>query len=222
MGEPINAFGIFASERPEGAEELRWPGPQGYQDINLAFWQDRYYVKVLSLSERDTAAQWKLAKAVAERLPSGSGPPSELGLLPATNRLSGSERYVRQSALGHKFLERVVSAEYRLGKETAALHVADLRTPEEGEKAWRKLRDFASKVGKYFSPTEGAGEEGFVVRDSSLGLVIAARQGRYLVIATSPKATRATLLAFLKETVGKLSKERTAASLPCAVTRERL
>ena len=222
MGEPINAFGIFASERPEGVEPLRWPGPQGYHDVNLAFWQDRFYVKVLAADEKDAAAQVELAKTIWKRLPGSADPPRELSLLPSARRIPESERYTRQSALGHKFLDRVVSAQYQLGKDTAELHLADLRSPEAAAKAFAKLQDFESKVGKYLAPLANLGDAAFVVRDPSLGLVIASRRGPYLVIAITQTVPRASLADLAKGALAGLGEAKSALALPCAASRYHL
>jgi hypothetical protein len=208
LGEPINAFGIFASERPADVEPLRWSGPQGYHDVNLAFWQDRYYVKVLAADAQDAAAQVELAKPIWKRLPAFAGPPPELARLPSAHRLPDSERYLRQSALGHKFLERVVSATYHLSKDTAELHVADLRSPEAASKAFARLRDFEAKAGKYLAPLPDLGDAAFVVRDPSLGLMISARRGPYLVIAATKTASRPSLTDLAKLTLTGLGETK--------------
>ena len=50
MGEPLHAFGLFASERPPDVKALGL-GNQGYAgDGVVAFWQGRQYVKVSQLS----------------------------------------------------------------------------------------------------------------------------------------------------------------------------
>ncbi len=204
MGAPVRAFGIFASERPAAATFLP-AGQQGYVGDGLgAFWVDRYYVKVSAVEGASDADVVLLAEATARVLPPGTGMPPELKRLPTTGRIAGTEGYVHQSALGHRFLQRVVSARYRAGKATAELHVADLGTAATAAQGARKLRDFEAKTGARPVPVKAVGEEGFSVLDASLGQCVAARTGRFLVIAFGEKATRTALVALVKTTVAGL------------------
>jgi len=197
MGEPLQAFGLFASERPPDVKTLGL-GNQGYAgDGVVAFWQGRQYVKVSQLSGEglDDALAFARASSPVPVLP---GLPSEFARLPAADRVRDSERYARQSALGHKFLDTVISAEYKLGKGTAELHLAELASPESAKTAWTKLREFEAKTGKHLAPLAGLGEEAWVVRDPSLGLMIAARTRSRLLIAISQTASQAAVTGLAK------------------------
>jgi len=193
MGEPINAFGIFTSERPPGVKPVAL-GSHGHSgDGVIAFWQGRYYVKVLQVAGDHPAEAMAFAQAATAHLPASAGLPAALKLLPTRARIADSERYVRRSALGHRSLENVVSAQYRLGKGTAELHLASLASPQAAKAAWKKLWDFEAKAGKHLAPLSGLGDAAFVVRDPSLGLMIAARKGPYLLVATTQTAPRPAL-----------------------------
>ncbi len=198
MGEPLRAFGVFASERPPDVK-ARDLGNQGYAgDGVVAFWQGREYVKISQLSGEGLEDALAFARATAALIPASSGLPAEFARLPAADRVRDSERYVRQSALGHRFLDNVISAEYKLGKDTAELHLAELSSPESAKAAWTKLRDFEGKTGKHLAPLAGLGEEAFVVRDPSSGLMIAARTRSCVLIAMSQTASRAAVTDLVK------------------------
>jgi hypothetical protein len=197
MGTPLHAFGVFASERAEGAKALDL-GAQSYSDAGLvAFWQGQYYVKVSQTSEDDTEAAIAQAKAASTRLPHATSLPPELSRLPAEDRVPGSERYYRTSALGHKFLVETLSATYRRGRTTAELYIADLGSLEKASEGLAKLRTFESDAGKDLKDLPRLGESAFGVRDSSLGEMVAVRHGRYLVIGTSTSASRTVVTRFV-------------------------
>jgi len=193
MGSPVHAFGIYRCERPPDAK--RFPaGAEGYEGNGLvAFWGGRYYVKVALVEGESAEAAQTLAAAAAKRLAPGPGMPRELRRLPRANRIADSERYVGMGALGHGFLREAVSADYKLGRITASLHVADLGRQAEAAQAWRKLRDFERRAGTKLARVRGVGEECFAGRSSSLGEFVAARRGRFVVIATSEGAPRNAL-----------------------------
>ena len=143
MGAPLHAFGLFASERAADVT-LRLLGQQGYVEAGLgAFWQDRYYVKVSSVAGATNADVQALAAAVAKLLPPATGLPPELRRLPAAHRLPNSERYVRKSALGHRFLREAVSADYHLGKGTAHIR-SKVSRPARGR--WLGLAGSAAQA----------------------------------------------------------------------------
>jgi hypothetical protein len=203
MAAPINAFGVFGSERPEQTPGLGI-GPQGYFTNGLlAFWKGQYYVKI-SGQESDEAAARTLATATAERLSGTTALPVEFRRLPAKGRVPGSERYVRKDALGHKALTNVISADYGAAKSTATVHVADLLTPAQAKQAWENLRDFEKGAGSAFAAVKGIGESGFAVRDSGYGEMVAVRAGRFVVIGMSGKAGRAAVKELVKGTAAGL------------------
>jgi hypothetical protein len=201
MGRPLHAFGVFASERPEGAKALDL-GAQSYSDAGLvAFWQGQYYVKVSQASEGDTEAAIALAEAASARLPHATSMPPELSRLPAEDRVPGSERYYRTSALGHKFLAETVSATYRHGRTTAEVYIADLGSLEKASEGLARLRAFESDPGKSLEDVPRLGESAFGVHDPSLGEMVAVRHGRYLVIGTSTSASRTVVARFVAPAV---------------------
>jgi hypothetical protein len=193
MGAPINAFGIYVNEKSDDAKPLA-AGVQGYEAGELlALWKGRYYVKLAVMDAGDAEPARALATATAERLTGSSGLPAEFGRLPSEGRIAGSEKYVRKDALGHKALSNVVSADYRLGEATAALHLADLADAIQARQAWQKLRSFEKQAGQKLVSMSKMGEAAFAVRDGSSGEMVVARQGQFVIIAMSEKAGRADL-----------------------------
>jgi len=205
MGRPLHAFGIFNSEKPDQAKSADI-GAQSYASDGLAaFWKGPYYVK-LSVTDGKGEALLSLARAADMYLPAPAELPIELSRLRGANRVAGSERYVKKDALGHQFLVEAISAQYQIGKTTAALHICDLTTPSRAKQAWAKLRDFEQKAGKDTPEVSGLREEAFTAQDSSLGQLVASHQGRFVIIATSEKASQAELMELAKRVV--LVKER--------------
>ena len=119
--------------------------------------------------------------------------PEELNRLPGEKRVAGSERYVKTSALGHRSLVEMVSADYAVGETTATLHSANLDTREKAAEAWRKLRDFEQGSGGGLAAVAGVGEEAFGATDSYYGEMVVALRGSFVTIAMSETAGRAEL-----------------------------
>jgi hypothetical protein len=212
MIAPLHAFGIYRSERPGDTKPLAC-GAEGYQSNGLlAFWKGPHYVKVSVVSGDDGAAATALASSAAARLPGPEEMPAELNRLPRANRIPGTEGYIKTGSLGHKFLVEVVSADYRVGKAVAALRISDLGETKRASGAWHRLQDFYRTDGEALARITGVGELCFAARDSYHGEVVAAQQGRFVVIATSEKANREALQAFVAEALKGLRPDCTPES----------
>jgi hypothetical protein len=214
MGAPLHAYGVFASERPEEGAASE-SGMLGYRTEGLvALWKGSHYVKISVLETEDEVAACALAAETAQRLPGSAELPGEFDRLPAKGRIAGSERYVKKDALGHKALQEVVSAQYKVGAATATVHVCDLATAEAAKQALGKLRGFEAKAGKGLTGAGLLGPEAFAVKDTSYGEMVVAREGRFVIIgtlflATSTKTARETeqrskVVALAQETVGSV------------------
>ena len=133
--------------------------------------------------------------------------PVELSRLPSENRVPGSERYVRKSALGHRFLNEVVSARYTLGKARAFLYIADLGELKKAAEAFAKLREFEGETGAEVADVERAGEAGFAVRDPYYGEMVAAHLAQYVALAISDEADRGKLADLVRRALSRLPRD---------------
>lgn len=118
MGNPLNAFGMYDLERPEGAETM----PVGaeaflsppYQALLL---KGAFYVKVDAYEGEITEDVGKnLVEAISRALPGSDEYPAALKLLPEEARVRGSEGYARSGYLGLTELNNCVYASYE-GKD---------------------------------------------------------------------------------------------------------
>ncbi len=120
MGNRLNAFGIYKTERPPNQERLAI-GTEAvisppYQCILL---KDNFYVKVNVFEGEITGETGKqLLKAVAEALPGTAKFPTELELLPDEGKIADSESFAKNNYLGLTELKDCVYATYKDGEKT--------------------------------------------------------------------------------------------------------
>lgn len=142
MGTRLNAYGIYNSHRPDGAELLAI-GAEAvisppYQCLLL---KDAYYVKVDVYEGEITETVGKtLLKAIADALPGADRFPEELDSLPPERKIVGSESFVREGYLGLSDLRNCVYARY-IGKKKREYQIF-LMIPERGksvESIWKEL-----------------------------------------------------------------------------------
>jgi hypothetical protein len=120
QGSPLEAFGVFARERPPGASPLAVGagGAFGAGGHCLAH-QGTHYLKLLAVKGKlERARCASLLAALCRGLPGPRALPFELQLLPAKGMIEGSLGYTPKSFLSTRRLQRCVHADYQLSKES--------------------------------------------------------------------------------------------------------
>lgn len=116
MGRPLDAFGVFESEKPAKAEVLKDIGSAAvlqapYQGLLL---KDRFYVKIEAGGGDVSAEALKSALTdVAAGLPGEIGLPTALAALPEEGRVPGSVAYAGGNFLGFEDLKACLYADYK-------------------------------------------------------------------------------------------------------------
>ncbi|MCX7011733.1 MAG: hypothetical protein NTW86_04065, partial [Candidatus Sumerlaeota bacterium] len=155
MGEPRNAFGIYAAERTPGAPAVAL-GREGYEaGGSLYFWKGPYYNLILPSSPSDSspaAAAERVAQAADALEADDLSPLPFADLLPADGRVADSLAYLKKDALSQSFLDEVVSAQYALG--TGAPLLAFVRECKSAEEAASLLKQYQEYLDKYARPEE--------------------------------------------------------------------
>jgi hypothetical protein len=139
MGDPLNAFGIFRTERPAEAPPVR----AGAEAVVVGTYQclmqkDRFYVKAEALQGRLDAARCKsLLEPVARALPGTSSRPKIFERLPPQHRMPGSLGFARRNFLGSSALNHCVHAQYtRPGKAPLTVFVMLPQAGQTAEQLW--------------------------------------------------------------------------------------
>lgn len=139
MAEPVNAFGMYMSERPRAAEPIDL-GREGYlSGANAYFWKNRYYVNVLGPAEGDrteTETALAIAGAIADTIADDGKSFWAESLLPRDNRVPHSFAYQATSGLTFEFLERVFIADYEVDGERFQMFLHRTDAPEATAKVF--------------------------------------------------------------------------------------
>ena len=133
MAAPLNAFGMYTTERPDKSEGLS----VGTEAVVLPPYQclllkDRYYVKVNVYEGKMTGEAGKsLLTAIAKKLPGTGTLPPELQLLPAEGKIPGSEGYTREGYLGLSELSNCLYAKYTGEKDETFQYFVIIMPPDQ-------------------------------------------------------------------------------------------
>ena len=189
MGNALNAFGIYASERAPGYHYIAM-GAEGYlDDPVLNFLQGPCYIKLSAATKTAKSASVldTAARSISAKIGTGKALPATFAVFPATNRVARSERFVRTSPLGHDYLAPMFQVDYSIAGKKLTAALSEAGNGGEAAARARRLEDHFAKAGKTGAATAvvpGA------VRGSSRydGDMVWAVRGRFLalVIGTAP------------------------------------
>lgn len=181
MGSVLDAFGIYANYRPEGAEPLPTGTEGAVTSSQLFFYQGRYFVRLQSTGRSDAGKSplAACAQAVSALLPSGEGAPKELLLVDIPEVERESIRYNATGLLGYDFFPRGITADATIAAAPARLFVLLAESPAEAAKALAAYRAYLKESGAELAAT-GPGGAGISGIDPLYGRVLAEQSGRYL------------------------------------------
>ncbi|MGB9837027.1 MAG: DUF6599 family protein [Candidatus Saccharicenans sp.] len=147
MGTPLNAFGIFSSERfPESPDA--GIGVAGYlEEEVLNFVAGPYYVKLICYNGQDKTAEYlKLfAAEVEKRIKDKGSLPEIFRCFPAEGRVKNSEKYIRKDFMGFNFLKNGYLVAYRQDGTEFDGFVIEASSPAEASALLQKLVDYYSQ-----------------------------------------------------------------------------
>lgn len=186
MGDPENAFGIYAAER-SASYKFFAIGAEGYRSKEiLNFVQDHYYVKLAGSGGNTDLLLDQFANILSQRIGGSRTLPALLRQLPQENRVLHSEQYVRKDPLGQAFLAPAYIATYMWGHQQSKLLISVANDPTGAESRLDQLANHFKQTGECTSAPE-AGPNAIQAKNSSEGRALARTQGRYVVVLLNPQ-----------------------------------
>lgn len=165
MAEPLNAMGIYNTEKSPGAEAAGLGQDSYTSGPNVYFWKSKYYVNVLGATEAGDAAAAtakQIAAAIAETITDEGGTMWADKLLPQEDRVAGSFTYRATSALGYDFLQQVFLADYKVGGKSYQMFVMFAGTDAAAKETFEKFVEATTKYDKLLSRDKSEGGETMV------------------------------------------------------------
>jgi hypothetical protein len=184
MGKPLNAFGIYTTERYPESRFLPI-GVQGYiEEGTLNFLAGRYYVKLMAYDAGDkTESVLRAAAAdILRKIGDPGGFPALLGAFPAEGRLANTEKFILKSFLGLEFLKNGLVAAYKGGAGDYDAFVIEAASEAE---AAAMLTRYLGKAAGGTAVARPGGAAAF--KDRYLENVTVGRAGRFLYGTTKVK-----------------------------------
>jgi len=187
MGEPANAFGVYASECSPENHFLKI-GAEGYLgDTGLNFWQGRYYVKLSGVDQKGNLSSVleSFAQSISERIQEGKTLPLALALFPAEHLVAHSQKFLKKAPLGHDFLAPAFKAAYAWDGKASTLVISWAKDAKEALAQVEQLRGHFGKFGKV-ELLNGLGFDAWQGTSPYEGSTIFFARGQHAVIFIQP------------------------------------
>ena len=191
MGNLLNAFGVYSSERSPSSRFLPIGTEAHGSALALNFWQGQYYVKLGAFGPegKTTPVMDSSARAISQRIGSERPLPGFLRMLPEKNRIPHSELYVKKAPLGHAVLSPAYTAKYGMAGKETTLVLSEAASPDEARVRIERLRKHFSETGKVVPV-----QYGFRGVNQLEGQWLCFSRQRYAVILMNPPLYPASLL----------------------------
>ncbi len=143
MGGPVNAFGIFGSERYPDNKTVPVGQAAYFEGEALNFLAGRFYVKMLAfgLGEGTEAFLREVGTKVASGMKPAQGLPALVKAFPVDGLVARSEKYIKKNFMGYAFLNDGYVASYRAGDREIEGFFIETRSDEEAESLINKLSE---------------------------------------------------------------------------------
>jgi len=195
QGSALDAFGVFARERPPKATALEvGAGSVFATGGHCLAHKGVTYVKIVTTRGTLSRDACRLMLEGLTRALPGGEPPSELGWLPAQRRIAASEGYTRSSYLGTRRLRNCVHADYATHRgRRYKLFVMLPRTKTKASALWRELS-------RHWKQRTHAGQEVITTQLPYRGSVVLVRRSEVILgaVGVGDLKTTVALLRGLK------------------------
>lgn len=144
MGLPLNAFGIFSSERYPDNPDVN-VGNAGYlEEEVLNFISGSYYVKLICYNGGEKTADYlrQFAGQVESRIKDKGSLPEVFRLFPPEGRVKNSEKFIKKNFMGFDFLSQGYVVLYRQDQSEYDGLIVDCGSPAEAASRLEKLVAF--------------------------------------------------------------------------------
>ena len=149
MGDGENAFAVYSVQQRDGAQPAAF-GPYAYSTENALYWvHGPYYVEIIasSPSKNLSAAMAGFAKAFVDNIQLETRLIGEKALFPPSGLDQNSMTLIATDAFGFAGLDRVFTAEYKIGTAELTAFISRRKTPSEASQLAMAYQEFLLTYG---------------------------------------------------------------------------
>ena len=201
MKTPLQAFCMYASESSPDLDFIPLGGQGHASDTFLAFWQAKFYIKMMFFGDLKDSKDILLdiAGKMSKSIQGNPPQPKFFSLFPEQGRVPHTEQILLKASLGHEFLAPAYQVSYQAKERPATVVVSVADTPEQASERFEKYREFLKKSKSPESPADGFPEGCLQMEDRYLGKSYLAKTGRYFILFVGEPLDGAKIMTKLLE-----------------------
>ncbi len=173
---PIDAFGMYVSERSEDLPFYPIGGEAQGDNLGLYFFVGNVYVKMSGTDESDESGliMRKIAKDLADKIEPNATYPTMFSKFPEKEKVKYSEFYTTSNYIGHDFLKGVYSCDYGSEGNIYQVFIIDSKTKEDAHNTLMQYVKFTKQSADF---SEGK----LILKDKYNGNVSCFWKGQYII-----------------------------------------
>jgi len=164
MGSLTDAFGVYSTERTEGAAVLNFGRASYRSGANVYIWKGQYYVQIIisDSTEKLKRIGMDLAQGVTNFLGDSGEPVWGLTSLSKTDVIPESIKYFKVDALGLDFMRYTYTAHYDIDDTVVSVFLSQRASPESALISVDRYVEYANQYGKQAHHLTMDGESFFI------------------------------------------------------------
>ena len=183
MGSLLEAFGVYSNYRYPEEPRTDFGADGFYDDYQLMFYQDKYFVRLNAHGDKDAHKERLLAcgRAISRRLPLPARQPDELDMFKFDGVEPRTEVYHAESVLGYAFFTKGFLVKASLDGQSGRVFVVTADTGAGAETSMQRYLDYLKEHNVELKWISAAAGECLAVQDPLYKETIVLRTGPYLL-----------------------------------------
>ena len=178
----VQSFGAFSEHRSSSSTMVEVENLGIETSQSMIIWRGPFLVQVVGRGQGEESSLRRLAMATVEGMPTAPGLPGAFRFLPTQKRISLSERFQREGALGQPYLANSFVADFQVGDQVVRGLVLPAPSRDAAKLILDTWRGFFENSGSVLDPVPNLGEDNFTAEEQFMGRTVGFRIDRFVVI----------------------------------------
>ena len=183
MGDSLNAFGIFSSERSPGKLQNKIGSGSFCSQLTFYFWQHQYYIKLMAYDITPETGKnlSRIAEIISNKIPELGTTPFIFSAFPEQDRIEGSLKFIPKDVLGQHYFMNGYSIEYQQEKNNYQIYLIDNADSLNAQDNFQSYFNYLKNEDLPAKDNNKIVEQTFLGKDSYYGNILVRVDGDYII-----------------------------------------
>lgn len=183
MGDSLNAFGIFSSEKSPGKLQKKIGSGSFSSQLTFYFWQHRYYIKLMAYDINPETGKnlSRIAEIISKKIPELGTTPFIFSVFPEQDRIEGSLKFIPKDVLGQHYFMKGYSIEYQQGENNYQIYLIDNADSLNAKNNFENYSNYLKSEALSSEDYKKIDQQTFCGKDSYYGDILIRLDGDYII-----------------------------------------